>query len=255
MTVNKMILILMVMAIGYIHTYAQSKSTLSLTIGPAMPIGNFAQKDSSSYVGFASYATKLSGSGMAKLGYSVAGEYQYKFKKKFGLSVKFRWQQNPVNAEVVKQYLLANNTWANAAFVSFSNWTSSSLLVGGYYLFPSKNKKIDVNLKLLVGVLKTALPKKRYALTNFPLSQYASVMEESKPIDLGFAFLASAGMTYHLNKKFDLLANVEYADAFPPSPPFDYYVVSNQTFVLKSTQKVPIHLSTINLNIGVGFKF
>ena len=203
---TKLLNAILIVLVFCVSSYSQPKSTLSLTIGPAMPIGNFAQKDSSSYVGFASYANKLSGSGMAKLGYSVAGEYQCQFKKKFGLSVKFRWQQNPVNAEVVKQYLLANNTWANAAFVSFSNWTSSSLLVGGYYLFPSKNKKIDVNLKLLAGVLKTALPKKRYSLTNFPLSQYASVMEESKPIDLGFAFLASAGMTYHLNKKFDLLS-------------------------------------------------
>ena len=142
-----------ILLVGSTKVLSQQKSMISLSIGVSQPVGNFAQKDSSSVLYLLNFDKMHSNTGFAETGVNIALDYRYAINCKWGLLIKIKGQQNTCNNSALKNFyaISSNNSWANQKNVTIGKWLCGSVLAGGYYsLFSSGVKhKIDVQAKVM----------------------------------------------------------------------------------------------------------
>ena len=243
--------------VGSTKVLSPQKSMLSASIGVSQPVGNFAQKDSSSVLYLLNYNKIHNNAGFAKTGINIALDYRYAFNIKWGVLLKIKGQQNTCNNSALKNFYTQSNTdsWANQITVSTGKWLCGSVLAGGYYtLFSSGGKhKIDVQAKALGGILKASVPSSSASFLNTSTYRDGLNTSPKKDINTGFCYLLGADFLYYLNKNIDFIGSIDYTSGF---------LKGNYLQVIPNGNSIPSYISkpysvkfnpsTLNINAGIG---
>jgi opacity protein-like surface antigen len=240
-------------------TNAQQKNIFSVSFGFAAPVGGYAQKDSNSFVASGKFGDTLTGKGLAQTGINLSVSYQYDLNKHFGLMTQLRGQQNSVDANFIRSQLINDNTGTDEAIVKAQKWVSGSILAGAFYRMPlcSKTHKLEMQLKLMGGTLKTSIPERSYALfsqqNNLSSLQSAATIS-AQSLKWAFTYQAGAGLLYNLTKRIILHGDLDYANALLHSN-YRHIVMINNGYELGNLYTVHSGMSTISLSIGAGIRF
>lgn len=113
----KKLLLILLLANCQGHIYAQSrlseKFNISITAGPAIPMGSFVKKDIADAVIYqpdrihpAVSSIEKSKSGFAKVGYSINAELSYKFSNHFYSFVRSGLSSNPISVTEIEMFFI-----------------------------------------------------------------------------------------------------------------------------------------------------
>lgn len=183
-------------------TQAQEHSSVSLSMGPALPVGQFANQDGES-----------PSSGLARIGGLLDLSYQYRLGKgPFGLTGELRARLNPMNEDAALTSLKAVDT-GYAWTVAKKSWEAGAALAGAYYRSPLTGK-FSLELALTVGCAEAVLPP--FAASgirnspNYPGHQDYIVVSSNKVHALAPTGLFKAGVRYPLTPHFSLVAYMDF---------------------------------------------
>ncbi len=216
-------------------TFAQNKSTISLSIGTTTPMGDFASKD-----------LDKTGAGFANGGLLFDLKYSYKINNHFGITAMLRRQNSPIDAQA----------YADEAAKLFSSGTvtinSTSWKIGGYMGGFNGNYPINdiftLQGRALIGFLTAESPELKFTLTDAGFTYWA---KQNAATSSSFAYLFGAGLETKLSEKFVFLTNIDYLGA---SPEFVGVETTNSLGEL-STDTYSQDFATITYSIGLGYKF
>lgn len=198
----KKILFSLLVYLSAFNAFSQKNSSLSLSIGPALPTGEFASKD----------ANDLK-SGLAQTGGIVDLSYMHTVGHSgFGFTAMLRGRANGISSSAVlepfeKQY--PDYQWSNKK----KYYTTAAALVGAYYHFPA-TKRIDLRGKLLMGVAESWLPD--YSITGVRdtganhIPTDLILATSNKRHALSFSGTAKIEMAYKLTNKFSFVAGLDF---------------------------------------------
>jgi hypothetical protein len=240
------------------RSWSQNKSSLHLSLGGALPIGEFASKDVNDPAsGLANFG------GLAELGYSHLLNDNH-----WGLTIGIRGRLNGIdknaNSSALRK-LYPLYSWSS----SNSSWKALSAMAGVYYMLPACNR-LDVRMELSLGAANCYLPDYTVlgildtAHTGATAFVQAKVNKEHA---VSFSGMAKAGVVYHLNKQLDLLANLDFWYLNPDFKHVTQTVLDAKGLVVpglispgnatsvsvtSQTRDYKQNMSTLNLSVGVG---
>ncbi|HLK30524.1 MAG TPA: hypothetical protein VKT28_18225 [Puia sp.] len=282
---RKIFLFILLAQTVFLNCYSQDvkdKGYVSLSIGPSIPLGNFASTSlSDDKAGFAAFGGNLNLSYAKLLG------------KNFGIATELTGQINPLNIKAMEKSFAQHQFDAfltlgtitgggqaqppsNPQYVSYQDWHfnkkswfSGSFLVGGYGQFPLNHSgNISLTTKAMIGIMYLSSPQ----LSGQGYTDSSTIkITQSGATAFGFAYSFGAGLKYDFNKKISFLLNLEYLgtatinfknvtstvveangiivpglrDNFG-----NYSSISNSSVTGNVQQK----LSAFNINVGVGLK-
>jgi Outer membrane protein beta-barrel domain len=270
---KKIISLLPILFLIVLNSYSQkenAKSNLSVSFGPCVPVGAFANKDIYS-----------STSGVAKIGEAVNISYTYLVDKHFGIAASLLGQRNGINTKSFEDAFSIHKFYdgfysgtltdppPNPTYSIYPNWhfdkkswKSASLLVGGYCEFPLQpSGKISFTGKVMAGVVYAKSPG-LYGSSVTDTAK-ATITQSSNHAD-GFEWLVSGGIKYNLTKKISLLAGVDYAgtnDISFHNIKTTFFTIHNYSTAMAYTSENfsevsgKQNMSTVHLNFGIGLAF
>jgi hypothetical protein len=251
----------------------KDKGCISISVGPALPVGKFSAKDINDNV-----------SGFAKMGESVSISYSKLLFKNWGIAIDLRGQRNPLNTTALQNSLSTTTIYQGIPValsginfpppqftqVIYPNWQfeKQAWLYGVLLLGPTgqfvidQSKKITLVTKAMLGVVYAQSPvTKGSSITDTATAR----IEQSKSSAFGFMYSFSGGVNYSLNKKIFLSAALTYAG----TNQITFKDVTSTLLTTKgsftspgsfSTQQLTItadgkqSISSVNLLLGVGIK-
>ena len=252
-------------------TFSQinDKDNFSLTVGPAFPIGTFAN-------------TNLSdgSSGFAKIGETISLSYTKPISRDWAFLINLTGQRNPINtnafesnfskAKIYQGFYFGselNNPPPQTNYTVYPNWKfeKKSWLCAGLQVGTkgqislSKQNKTWLTTNATFGVLYVASPQLK---GNSITDTATAIIKESKSSGFGLIYSFGFGLNYYLNKGIFLTSTLNYIGtnkvAFKNvkgtltttkgTPGTSNYFVQQSTVTANGKQTV----SSINLSIGFG---
>ncbi len=241
------------------------RGSISLSVGPALPVGDFAKKELDPTSGF------------AKAGQSASLSYAHLLEKRFGFTVSLHAVRNPIDTKAMEksfselkvfQGLYSSSTPIQPTQIPYatypnwkidkSSWLSAALLVGGYGVFPAtQSERLAFTTKAMIGVMYIKSPE----LEAGSVTDTAIVhLEQGSRSAFGLAYLLSAGTKYNCTKKISLLVNLEFLgtsqikfDDVKQTITIARMSTGTGGFFMQQTtgtQKQAI--GSLNLNVGIG---
>lgn len=198
---KKPLSLLLIACLSFFSCLAQKNGTLSLSLGPAIPVGEFANKSAIDEK-----------SGLAKIGWLADLSYTHPIgKKNFGFMATLRGRINGMDTKAATDlYATAYPQYRWSA--TTSHWKAVAVMAGGYYHF-QVSPKIEIPVALLAGVAKSY----------FDAQSVTGIRDSANfgPVDLilakvnkadatTFSGMLQAGMIYKLGKRCALTAHVDY---------------------------------------------
>lgn len=229
---KKSLSLLIIACLFVLNCQSQKNGTLSLSLGSAIPVGEFSNK-----------SVVDEKSGLANIGWLADLSYSHAVgKKNFGVIASLRGR---INGMDTKPALAVFSTsypqfqWS----ANKSHWKAAAVMAGGYYHF-SVSPSVEIPVALLAGVAKAYFSEQ--AITG--IRDSANV-----PVDLiqtrvpnadatTFSGMLQAGVIYHLGKRCDLTAHVDYWYLKPT------FTNLTETLVVARGLIVPGNLSPGNAN-------
>lgn len=232
--VKKLLLLLALTAINANHCISQNKGYVAISIGPSIPIGDFASKDG-----------KNDSAGFAKTGAIFDISFVYKLGKNLGISALLRGQSNSVDNSAFANELSkqVGGSWT----VDSESWKIGGLMLGGYGSYPISSK-VSFDLKAMIGFLRASSPELFVTLNGS--GGAAWVKQESKSAT-SFSYLVSTGFKFDVGKKIYLLTNLDYLGS---KPEFKNVTTTNSSGGNSTTGTLSQNFGTLNLGIGIGLK-
>lgn len=227
-----LILILLLNTIGL---YAQDKGYIAVSLGPSIPLGDFASKD-----------IDKESAGFAKTGAIFDISFGYKLGKNFGVSALLRGQANKTDAQAMANEMVSKIPFEMNVRVESQAWSLGALMVGGYGSFPVE-KKFSVESRLMIGFISATLPKVTFDLSDADGSGW---VKRSSTTGTSFAYLIGAGIKYDAGKRVSVLANIDYMGA---NPEFSDVEVTNSIGDY-SKNTFSQKYGSINIGFGVGYR-
>ncbi|MBS1533962.1 MAG: hypothetical protein JST78_02710 [Bacteroidetes bacterium] len=232
--VKKLLLLWALTVMNANYCISQNKGYVAISIGPSIPIGDFASKDGAN-----------DSAGFAKTGAIFDISFAYKLGKNLGISALLRGQSNSFDnsafaSELAKQ---VGGSWT----VDSESWKIGGLMVGGYGSYPISSK-VSFDLKAMIGFLRASSPELFVTLDGSGGSVW--VKQESKSAT-SFSYLISTGFKFDVGKKIYLLTNLDYLGS---KPEFSNVVVTNSSGSNPTKNTWSQNFGTLNLGIGVGLK-
>jgi hypothetical protein len=201
----------------------KNSSSVFFTIGPAFPIGDFSSTD----------ANNLN-AGYANTGVNLNLNYDYMFQKYVGITVDVMYGSHKMDHKIISDFMGLNVPGAD-----INHYQYVGLLVGPV-LNGTITPKADINFKLLGGVGRTRSPEATFDGEIFAKQDWAS----------SFAWKISSDAQVRFSKKGFFVIGISYLQM---RPDFNIVLMPNETN--PETLSMEMHVSTINLNAGVGIKF
>jgi hypothetical protein len=255
-----------------------SKNLLTVSFGPSIPIGNYAN-------------TNLSNddAGFAKTGETINICFEHKLNKHFGIAAMMYGQKNVINTAAMAQqfgqlqfmepYAGPGQQPPTTTYVRYPDWSFDknnyylgSFLIGATNEFAiGKTDKLSFVAKAMIGAVNATSPQlKGQSITDTA----GAFVNQNKVSGWGLSYLINAGLKYRLNNKWSLLFSTEYVGTnsiqfkneteslinFKGSmiQTSNGYVPgsSGTTFGIESTT-VTGHqtFQSININLGIGLCF
>ena len=185
-----------------LHVNAQSKGTLGLSLGPAIPLGEFASKD-----GFSP------SSGLANIGAVADISYQHPFgSSRFGWLAAIRGRLNyisksatygPLEAQFPGYHWSMNN----------SQWTSLTGILGGYYKLPL-TPTLSLQAEIGLGAARSWSPKQSITgiRDSVGFGPTDLVQASVHPVSAtAFTWLAGLTLCHQWSKRWSFVARADYA--------------------------------------------
>ncbi|MDC1106446.1 hypothetical protein OAT16_07040 [Prolixibacteraceae bacterium] len=247
------IVLFIVLCVISIKSYAQSNEwSYGLSMGPSLPLGNYASSDLSS-----------DKSGFAEPGFFLDASAFYEVNSSFSWVGRIRFENNPVDEFTAYEKTVLDaypemKLTADDKDTDFdiNGWLSGSLLVGGQYRWTIVNSYLDVYG--LIGMRIWFLPKHDLSnpnVENRPNMTYVESAEKDQDISLSTV----AGLAYSIPIK-DLIYlrfNFDWSAARVTSSYSQNYVpkeVTNETPIEK-VGDISYSAYTSNLNLGIGLVY
>ena len=255
---KRLLPLLILACLSTTRSWSQNNSSFHLSLGGALPIGKFASKDVNDPAsGLANFG------GLAELGYShLLNDHHW------GLTIGIRGRLNGIdknaNSSALRE-IYPLYTWSS----SNSHWKALSAMAGVYYLLPVA-AKLDVRMEISLGAANCYLPEYTVLgiLDTAKTGPSAFVQAKvNKEHTVSFSAMAKAGVVYHLNKRLDLLANLDFWYLDPNFKQVTQTVLvanglvipgmispNNATSlsVTSQTRDYKQNMSTLNLTVGLG---
>ena len=263
-------LIFFLLTIFNCYPQSKNKGYIALSIGPALPVGNFGSKDLNS-----------NWSGFANIGEFANFSFSHLIVKHVGFSVIWHGQRNPLNTKSLAgefskhpiyqlQFVASDGTTppppSPPSYKYYKNWKfdkgswlCGSLLIGGYSSFPVKKlTNLSFISKALIGVVFAKSPKLNGTSTSDTSSARA---EQTSSSGSGFSYLISGGIKYDL-KKICFLVNLDYL----ATNKIRFHDIKSTLTTVEDPNGLPSYqqssvttdgrqnIGTINLSIGIGLR-
>ena len=228
-------LILIIWLFAITKGLSQDKGYVAISIGPSIPIGDFASKDPDN-----------DKAGLAQTGAIFDISFCYKLGKQLGVSALLRGQANSTDKQVIVNELATQLPSGVTADVDTGYWSAGALMVGGYGSFPL-SKKISFDSKIMFGLLTASSPSFDINLNSG--GGMGWVKQESVSSS-AFAYLLGVGLKFDAGKRICLLANVDYMGA---KPKFENVEIVGSDGTIQTTNWEQPY-ATINIGIGVGYR-
>lgn len=199
-------------------------SSLSFNIGPSIPLSDFA---STNY-------PDNDGAGYAITGINLNLNYDLMFQKNVGVSADLFFGSHKLEYEIIKDY-----TGEDISGVDISHYEYMGLLVGPVFS-GTITPKTNINFKLLGGLGRSRSPGMDYDREIVVKEDWAT----------SFAWRINSDMRFSFSKNVFFMVDVSYTQTRP-----EYNIVIGPNESQPESFQKEIHVSTINLNAGVGIKF
>ncbi|MBX7125015.1 MAG: hypothetical protein K1X47_04935 [Cyclobacteriaceae bacterium] len=223
---------------------------LALTIGGAVPVGQFGQSTSS-----------LQGSGFGRPGFLYGAEYASFWSQHVGFGLKAGHFSNAVNEMAFKRdqqtnwastFITAPNTIISSAYSDIKPWRSTYLLAGPYLTQRWGNFSLD--FKFLGGVMYTKYPAMQMDFVSqpAPFQPYETTKINTAPDNnAGFAFNIGLGGRIHGKRNSDFFFAIDYIRSNTKST----YVLAygGGSFGSTSVDAGSYSLGLLNVSWGVAF--
>jgi len=198
---KKYILSFVVLTTIVLSTQAQNtKGYIGLSLGPSIPLGEFASKDADN-----------DAAGWAKTGAIFDISFAYKLGDgNFGISGLLRGQSNPTDAQSLANEL-ANQVAGVNWTVESAGWGIGGLMFGGFGSFPI-SEKASFDTRVMIGFLSASSPEITVTGSGPGGTDW---FKQSSASANSFAYLLGAGFKFDIGKKLYLLTNLDYLGAKP----------------------------------------
>jgi len=214
---------------------AASKFVLSFNVGTAIPTGSFGKGD---------YADGTSGFARTGGHFNITGTYF--LNKHFGIGALIgysRWGYKGAQS-LSDGYKEDSGTDSTTLYQHGSNhaWT---FLAGPYYRIDA-GKKLTVSLRALGGYTNTHLA----GFTIFYEDYTDNAMTQREASGGAFAWLAGAGLAYHITPRLSVLINGDYFMSKPD------IAITYTNFIVNSGRRLSSYnesISGINVTAGVSY--
>lgn len=232
---KNLLTLMVILLLNTFSSFSQDKGYIALSLGPSIPLGDFASKD-----------MDKESAGFAKAGAIFDISFGYKLGKHFGISGLLRGQANKTDAQAMANEIAGKIPFDMNVRVESETWSVGALMVGGYGSFPV-DKKISIESRLMIGFLSANMPKVTFNLSTTDESAW---VKRSSSTGSSFAYLIGAGIKYDAGKRVCVLANLDYLGANP-----QYNDVETTTsFGDYSKDNFSQTLGSFNIGFGVGYR-
>ncbi len=212
----------------------EKKSSISISVGPSIPVGTFALKDIAD-----------DKAGLASVGGFATIAYQYQFSRFFGLVGALNGRIHGVDKNALQLYTVPTGSGSSLSLTT-TTWNFFSIMAGISQLIPiTKDEKLTLEVKEQVGIQFSNSPEIQIA-GFIPGVGTINSIEQSQS-KKSFAYGLSFGFNYKIGEKLGLKFHSEYQGA---SPRFAY---ANGDVV--STYGLRQNTSAINVGLGLSLGF
>lgn len=219
-------------------TAQDKKGYIGISLGPSLPIGDFASKDiSNRNAGFASIGGIFDISFAYKIGTS-----------NFGIAALLRAQANPFDEEALAESAANAFTGIGGANwdVVSDLWALGGIFVGGYGSFPVSDK-VSFDTRALVGYSTAIIPNITLQYSDIN-GRYWAFQKTSTAS--AFAYMLGAGFKFNMGKSFCLLTNIDLMSAKPEFKDIQTLDSESNRSSITYSQRI----STINVSIGIAVR-
>jgi len=213
---------------------SQDKGYIAISLGPSIPIGDFASKDANN-----------NSAGWATTGAIFDISFAYKLGRNFGLSALLRGQANGIDndafaSELAKQ---AGGNWT----VDSKAWSIGGLMFGAYGSFPISDK-VSFDTRAMIGFLNATSPELNVTLNG---SGGAAWVKQSSVSATSFSYLIGGGFKFDVGHKICLIANLDYLGA---KPEFRDVEVTSSAGGAPNKSTFSQGFGAINFGFGIGLR-
>jgi opacity protein-like surface antigen len=214
-----------------------SKQSIALSIGAALPKGDLALTDVDNVK-----------AGFANTGLSINLNYTYQVHRYIGVSAQLGFMENPIDANAIQNDLnnkfMKMNVVLGMQNLTINPMAKFSLLIGPQGFIPITNK-LAITPYVLAGISNIYKSE-----INYKLPTTAWVKFEGKTGQC-FSYLFGLGVQYKIKNKLFLTAKVDYNYSNVDIKD----VLLTDATGLKQIQTVNIVVISINPTLGLGYKF
>jgi hypothetical protein len=253
---------------------AQERSYLAVSVGPALPIGNFGVSGSSNFFNYQI-------PGFAKTGYHFEADGTKFFSPNFGISGMVGMAENNFDKTAYESYYNGSAIPALSSYMSNQNVNSDYNIKNYYHVFAMvgptigyKQDKVSVDARFLMGALYTTYPNLEYTITSSSVGYYNGQSFNQLTVEKGsaaapavasLALSLGAVFRYKIAANMSFLFKTEYIWASQGfNPKTTHSVVSNDPNLNSSYQYYSNQLSSVekdvsvtlfNIGMGLGYEF
>jgi len=180
---------------------SDSKFTIGLSVGAALPMGDYAKKDTTGLAQSSDTTKTGRTAGWANTGFHFDVTASYMFTDNIGAQVMIGGNLNSFDAAT---YMTAYGIKSPATYTQ-NSWYIGQYLVGPVFSF---GQQLKVNIRVLVGLVTSGGPVATE--TNGQSGGAAFSETVTSNAGSGFGYNFGAGIKYNFSEKLGLLVNVDY---------------------------------------------
>ena len=198
-------------------------SSLSFNIGPSFPIGDFASNNAGN-----------ENAGYAKTGVNLNLNYDYMFTKYAGITLNALYGSHKMDQKIITDFMDMPAPDANVTHYQYIG------LLAGPVFNGTISPKTEIDFKLLGGVCRSRSPQATFQEEVYAKQDWAS----------SFGWRISSDMHFKFANNAFFMVGLSYTQM---RPDFNIVLMPNETN--PETLSMEMHVSTVNVNAGVGIKF
>jgi len=183
-----------------------TKSTISINIGPSVPVGNYSKTDQANSL-----------SGYAKMGSAVSLSYAYSLSDDVSIIAMFALQKNAINTTAFESQLSQSAFgFAGGAARYYGNWDVQEkswfnkyglLGLSKNMLKGKKSNKVSLHVKLLAGLVNSKSPE--FNASSKSDTSYV-LMTQGSQSATGFCYVVGADAGYKISRLFSIVLSLDY---------------------------------------------
>jgi hypothetical protein len=216
---------------GVVHAQSLSWNSISVSGGPALPLGKFASEN-----------TINSGAGLARRGYTFSLDSDWKSKGPIGLKTNLRYQSFGISTQFYLDFLAPIKQTGEIYRLNSGQWNAWSFHMGPAMKFKLE-KKLSFAPYIVLGL--QSLSKARFY---FGSDDTTSFIEQSSGSGLTFSWCLGGNLIHFFNDKVSILTGIDLQKADGKIKNITTKASSTFRQLIGTTDR---SFSALHLNIGM----